>query len=329
MANTDGVMSYNDSDHTRHDCIIFPDNGGYCTALVVCKRASSMLSITGCLFDMFVIWLFRKYTEFAQRMILYLCFGSLLLSISYIMGDFYTEVTTVCVVQSVFMQYSICHILIWVCFIILNLLLNIIWSTSIMQYEAILFVCGWIIPGGLAALPFIDNIYGPAGAWCWMINKWTWRFGLWYFWEFLSFICIFVCIFVMIFKLRHRSEEKLEFMDAATIMRKHVIDQDIRTLRIYPIVYLLPSIFPMVHRVQNAISYEKGDERYIFTFVLLHAVFAPLKGFAVSVAFLMDGRTRSVLNRRSFRDAWTQRFRTIVIREFPYGQQADFDIEIS
>ena len=332
MTTTDiSVKVYNHTDSVDSQlCHMFPSNPGYCVALVYCKRVSSVLSIIGCILTIFLIWLFKKYAEFAQRMIIHLSLGSLQLAISYIMGDFYIDSTIACIVQATWMQYSIWHILLWVCLIILNLLLNILWSKSLQRYETVMSIVGWLVPGFLAALPFIWNAYGPAGAWCWIKNEWAWRFGLWYIWDFISFIAIFICIVVVNFKLRNRFEADLTTMDAATFMRKQEMDRDIRTLRLYPIFYFLAIIFPLTNRLQNAILYAT-EEGYVFPLVLLHCMFGPLKGFANAVVFLMDERTRTLLNKRSFKEAWEKRFRRDVIREFPYGQQAlanDFDIEM-
>ena len=323
-------------EHTQDSqlCPTFPSNPGYCTALVYSKRVSSILSIIGCILTIFLIWLFRKYAEFAQRMILHLCLGALQLAICFIMGDFYIESTLPCTVQATWMQYSIWHILIWECLIILNLLLNIVWSKSLQTYEVAVSVFGWLVQGVLTALPFIWNAYGPATAtWCWIKNEWAWRFGLFYIWNFVTFIAIFVCIVVINVKLRNRVKIGHTSEDAATFMRKQEMDRDIRTLRFYPIVYFLSIIFPLIDRLQNAVSYSATEEEYVFPLVLLHCMFGPLKGFANAIVFLVDERTRKLLNYRSLNEAWEKKFRRGVVCEYPIGNQAlandDFDIELS
>ena len=311
-------------------CHMFPSNPGYCTALVYSKRVSGVLSIIGSILTIFLVWFLKKYAEFAQRMIIHLSLAALLLAIAYIMGDFYIDSTIACTVQATTMHYSIWCILIWECLIILNLLMNILWSKSLETYEGIVSVVGWLVPGLLAALPFIWNAYGPAGAWCWIKNEWTWRFGLWYIWDFVSFIAILICIVVINVKMKNRVEASLTTTDTATFMRKQEMDRDIRTLRLYPIVYFLAIIFPLANRLQNAISFAT-EEGYVFPLVLLHCMFGPLKGFANAIVFAMDERTWKLLNKRSFKEAWDKRFRRDVIREYPYGNRAlanDFNIEI-
>ena len=291
-----------------------------------------MLSIIGCILTIFsLIWLFRKYTEFAQRMIIHLSLGALQMAISFIMGDFYIKSTPACTIQATWLQYSIWHILIWECLIILNLLLNIVWSKSLQSYEVSVSVLGWFVPGVLAGLPFIWNAYGPTATWCWIKNEWALRFGLFYIWNCVTFILIFVCIVVMNVKLQNHVQLVSTSMDAVSFMRKEEMDRDIGTLRFYPIVYFMSIIFPLIDRIQNAVSVSSQEE-YIFPLVLLHCMFGPLKGFANAIVFLVDERTRKLLNKRSFKDAWERRFRSNTIREYPYGNQTlanDFDMEIS
>ena len=320
-------ISYNNSENPEL-CSMFPSNPRYCTALVYSKRVSGVLSIIGCVLTIFLVWFFKKYTEFAQRMIIHLSLGALQLAICYIMGDFYVESSISCIVQATWMQFSIWHILIWEFLIILNLLLNILWSKSLRSYEGVVSIIGWVVPGWLAAIPFIWNAYGPAGAWCWIKNEWTWRFGLWYIWDFASFIAILICIIVINVKMKQEFESALTTTDATAFMRKQEMGRDIRTLRLYPIVYFLAIIFPLANRLQNAVSFAT-EEGYVFPLVLLHCIFGPLKGFANAIVFVLDERTRNLLNKRSFKEAWDKMFRKDVIREYPYGNRAlanDFDL---
>ena len=216
-------------------------------------------------------------------------------------------------------------------YIIINLVLNIKGETSFQRHEMIIAILGWTIAILMAALPFIDNIYGRAGAWCWMTNTWVWRFGLWYIWDSVSFVGMLICIIIISYKLRVRLEENVGTTDGASFMREQAIDQDIKTMRAYPTVYFLMNLFPTINRIQNAASGTTEVEGYVFPLVLLQCIFGPFLGLAISVTFVMDDRTRSVLNVRSIQQAWTRKRNSYVIREYPYGEQimlSDIDLEV-
>lgn len=290
------------------DCLMFPAHPEYCDWLLLCKSISASLSIIGCLFTIFIIWLFHKYTEFTQRMIIHLSVATLLQAISYLLVDFVSEATLLCTIQGALMQFVAWVILLWILAIIINLLSQVIRGKRLGKYEIQLSLFCWFVPVLIAALPFVDDAYAPAGAWCWLKNTWGWRFGSWYIWSLCSFVFIFVSIVVITYKLRQHEKSVVGTFDSEYAMRHKLIKEAVRTLRVYPIAYFLVILFPTINRIQNILHGSQGHDAYVFELVLLHSLTDPLDGAVITLAFVMDRRTRRVLKFKKIKEAWKKKF---------------------
>ncbi|KAL5004299.1 hypothetical protein ScPMuIL_017755 [Solemya velum] len=95
-------MTYNSS----AECPLFPDVPGHCTVLVALRRTVATISLLGCLFVILVIWVFRKYQAFVQRLILYLSCAAFFLCIAYLMGELHPD-GPLCDFQSWWMTYFV------------------------------------------------------------------------------------------------------------------------------------------------------------------------------------------------------------------------------
>ena len=298
-------------------CEMFPGYPEKCTWLLNCKRISASLSIVGCVFTIFIIWLFDKYKEFTQRMIIHLSMGTLLQAFSYIMVDIVSEPSLLCIIQGALMQFVAWVILLWILAIIINLLFQVMTAKRLANYEVQISIFCWLFPVVLAAAPFADNAYAPAGAWCWLKNTWEWRFGTWYIWSIVSEVFIFVSIVLITYKLRQNETSVVGTYDSEYSARHRVIKEAVRTLRVYPIAYFLVILFPTINRIQNAIHGSHGHDAYVFPLVLMHSLTDPLDGGVITMVFVMDRRTRRVLSFKRIREAWKKKFqKKVKIHEF-------------
>ena len=286
------------------ECRLFPGHLSYCTLLIWCKRVSVSLSICGCMFAAFIIWLFNKYKEIYQRMILQLIIATLLQDAAYLLVDIVTETTPLCLIQATLIQFTAIVTILWICIIIFDLLANIVWGKPIRKFEIPISLCCWSVAAITAGLPFTGDAYGSAGAWCWLKNKWVWRFGLLYIWSFISFVFVFCSVLVMASKVRGSFKRNLGPSALGLVRRQLSVKEDIKTLKTYPVVYLIVIIFPLIHRIQNAISSSDGT----FWLVLLHTLAGPLDGAAMSLAFITDRMTRSTFHISSIKEAWKKKF---------------------
>ncbi|ESO98882.1 hypothetical protein LOTGIDRAFT_158835 [Lottia gigantea] len=254
--------------------------------VIQARQVIAVFSLVGCLFVIFVIWLFKKYIVFAQRLILYLCIGACMDSIAYIMGDMRPD-SPLCNFEGWFLQYFDGTVLLWVLVITINLYFNVVKERVTEKFEWVYHAVCWIVPLLISFLPFIGDHYGPAGAWCWIIENWRWRLGVWYGPLFIIIIFLFV-VYTYIFIVLKRKASTWEGMYNPDIERnQRLLKEDIKPLKFYPFVYLLVSIFPLINRIQNAIS----PHNHVFALVLLASIFAPLHGALIAVVFGMDIET--------------------------------------
>ena len=305
---TYATFTTNSSNMDDIACLESFDSLEHCEWLKLCKRFSASFSIVGCIFTIFIIWLFKKYTEFSQRMIIHLSIATLLQAIFYVLVDIVLEATVMCKMQGALLQFIAWVILLWILSIIFNLLWNVIWMKNLEKYERRISLLCWGLPIVIAGVPFADNAYAPAGAWCWYKNSFAWMFGSWYVWSQSSFVFIFVSIVVITYKLRKVSKDLVGTIDDDFTRRKQSIKEAVRTLRLYPIAYFLVILFPTIHRIQNVVEGSPEHHRGKFILVLLHSLTDPLDGAIITLVFVMDKRTRQVLNLKFMREAWKKKF---------------------
>ncbi|XP_066267695.1 cyclic AMP receptor-like protein A [Branchiostoma lanceolatum] len=295
-------------------CPMFDGDQYKCDVIVGIRKTVASLSLIGCLFMIAVIWLFRKYRSFVQRLILYLSIAALLDDVSYLMGDLHPD-GTLCNFQAFLLTFFEWSVLLWVCCITFNLTLNIIWMTRTDKYEIVYHVLSWGVPLILSCLPFIGNHYGPAGAWCWIPNQYThWRFGIWYgplFCLLGLMVVVYTCITVTLNRKVKRWEGTY---DPDVERNKDLLKEDIKPLRAYPFIYLALSIFPLVHRIQNAIS----PDNTVFALVVLHALTSPLQGMVNAIVYGLDRETIVRLTPTSIKLAIQSHFnQPTLISEYP------------
>ncbi|KAK6167290.1 hypothetical protein SNE40_021357 [Patella caerulea] len=295
-----------------HDCLIFPDNPSHCDAVVIARKITASCSFIGCVFMISVIWLFKKYSIFSQRLILYLSIGAVMDSIAYLMSGMRPDGPT-CNFQGWWLTYFDWTVLLWVTCITGNLYMNVIKAKLTDKYEWAYHVLCWVFPLVISCLPFIGDQYGPAGAWCWIVENWRWRLGIWYGPLFLIIIMLFVTYTYIIVTLKRRATTWEGTYDPDTERNHQLLKEDIKPLRYYPFVYLAVSIFPLINRIQNAIS----PDYHLFWLVLLASISAPLHGALNAVVFGMDIETLKRLSPAQIRVALQAHLYHQPVREYP------------
>lgn len=275
-------------------CIFFnTDSEDYrCVVILTVKRATGTVSLVGCIFVLFVIWLLRRYHSLAQKMILSLTVAAFADSVAYVMGESLAE-GPLCSFQAWWLTYFDWSALAWVCLITLNLYLNLVREVGTNRYEMLYHLTAWGGPLAMATLPLLRGCYGPAGAWCWITDAHVaWRFGIWYVPLFSLIFLMCGCYARIICVANRRMQSWLGTFNPERERRKVSLAEEIKPLKWYPSVYLLVSIFPLINRLHNAFYPQDPS----FTLTLLHVLTAPLHGLANAFVFSLDGDWRSVLS---------------------------------
>ncbi|KAJ8013429.1 hypothetical protein DPEC_G00053170 [Dallia pectoralis] len=275
-------------------CIYFnTDSDDYrCMVILRVKRATCTLSLIGCFFMLFVIWLLRRYHSLAQKMICCLTIVAFFDSVAYVMGDTHPE-GSLCNFQAWWLTYFDWSALVWVCLITLNLYLNLVREMSTSRYEPLYHLMAWGVPLVMASLPLINGYYGPAGAWCWITDDHvSWRFGIWYVPLFTLIFLMSGCYIRIIYLTNQRMQSWFGTFHPERERRKVSLAEEIRPLKWYPCVYLLVSLFPLINRLHNAFY----PQDPLFSLTLLHVLSAPLHGLSNAFVFGLDRETWSQLS---------------------------------
>ncbi|KAK7477161.1 hypothetical protein BaRGS_00031647 [Batillaria attramentaria] len=226
------------------------------------------------------------------RLVLYLTIAALLNGVGRLFQDTTSEHGGWCNFQALWLTYFNWAVLLWVACITVNLYFNVIRSATTEKFERWYHVVSWVVSFLVSLLPFIDNHYGPSGAWCWITGDVGWAMGIWYGPLFAS--------------------TWTGTYDPENERNQQMLKEDIKPLRLYPVVYVVLSIFPLVNRIQNATS-----DHHIFALVLLHAISATLQGAAYSLVFAIDRETLRSLTPAQIKAALQSKWAPpIVVREY-------------
>ncbi|XP_040279717.1 G-protein coupled receptor 1-like isoform X3 [Bufo bufo] len=192
----------------------------------------------------------------------------------------------------------------WVCSITLNLYLNVVKEMRTDQYQLTYHFTAWGVPFILSCLPLFGDLYGPAGAWCWITDEHVaWRFVIWYVPLFSLIFLMMLCYLRIIYVAKQRVITWSGTYDPRRERSKIIMAEEIKPLKWYPCVYLAVSLFPLLNRIHNAFY----PSHPVFILTLLHVMSAPLHGLANTIVFVLDKETWSQLTMASLRVAFQSR----------------------
>jgi hypothetical protein len=155
--------------------------------------------------------------------------------------------------------------------------------------------CNWI--------PFINLAYGTAGAFCWIRDREYENCDHFYFGIYLRFFLFYLPWFAVMFTnsilliisvCMIRRKHKLSIgQDYNTIQVQKKIENEIKPLIAYPIIFIVIMVVPFIQRIYGIFNNE--DNWYYFLSIMLLLVFR-LTGVFITIAFTLDAETRKKLN---------------------------------
>lgn len=276
------------------------------------SSASALVSVILCTGVIVLMVLFKKYHFFIQRLILYLTIVALaeaiavtLHRVDYNGANSATE--GFCVFIGFVDQTTSWAILIAISCITVNLMLNAIFHKRTEKFEKIYFILIFVFPITFNWIPFIELAYGSAGAWCWIrsenkdCSSFTFgvvlRFVLWYVPLYVILIILTVIYIIILYKItkdRRRWDGKF---DPESQQLKEQMQKEVKPLIVYPLIYLLINVVPLINRIHNTVSPNNPE----LALWILHALLFPLQGGIIAIAFTLDPQT---LRRLRPRQIW-------------------------
>ncbi|XP_062521382.1 cyclic AMP receptor 3-like [Corticium candelabrum] len=235
---------------TNSTCDEWPDNPGYCVAIEVGRTLTAVLSLLGCLFMILIIWLFRKYQFFVQRLILWLTIAAFLDAVGYVIATDQVEKNTLCIFQAFWITLFDWTVLLWVTCLTFNLFLIVLKLKKTDHLEWIYHLISWAGSLIIACIPFSNGIvYGPANTLCWIkAGANAFRFAIWYVPLVILLILMVSAYLYIVFIINRRSKTWSGSYDPEMERKMTLLKSDIKSLRFYPLVFLVLNVFPLINR---------------------------------------------------------------------------------
>lgn len=221
-------------------------------------------------------------------MVLWLSVSSALQSIAYII-PFPKDNDHLCDFQAWFVSFTDWLIALWICIIAFNLYQSVVLQKrNVIMYEKYYHLIAWLLSITIATIPLLisgNEVYGPAGAWCWIVKEHQdWRVVTWYGPLLIFFIYVIVMYLYIIITLSKLNTNQIAFYHREG-------EDDIRnkwkaSLRLsrYPLIFIVLWVIPIINRIQNWIMDDDG----IFTLVILHTICVSMQGTINSIVYCFD-----------------------------------------
>eukprot|EP01130_Rhizamoeba_saxonica_P009668 TRINITY_DN3941_c0_g1_i2.p1 TRINITY_DN3941_c0_g1~~TRINITY_DN3941_c0_g1_i2.p1 ORF type:complete len:243 (-),score=32.25 TRINITY_DN3941_c0_g1_i2:590-1318(-) len=187
-----------------------------------------------------------------------------------------------CIAQGLFLQYFQIATFCWITIIAFDLWMIVVRKRTRTSFlEKFYHIGAWVTALLFALFPLVTSSYGLSGIWCWIVNTDTassvWRFLVFYIPLYLMILVVIV-LYVMIIYNVIKYFKKSDTDDKS----KKRVRRQLNRLKLYPIIFLLLYIFPIINRIYDWSS--DGDQSF-FLF-LMQALTAPLLGFANGIVYV-------------------------------------------
>ena len=262
------------------------------------------LSTVICTVTLIFTCYYKLYKRFAHRLVIYQLLSTLFFSFvcaSELIFFNYTSSTTLkvlCDTVGFFLTIAVnskFFVTFWLTF---HLFAFVVFSKDLRRLELLYIFSSFGIPLLFGWIPFVNNLYGIAGAWCWIknwkgdcakdkillgtIEQYLLLYALALLLLFLELLMVIITISVLMYRSYCRSSKAQEENDP--LLQRQVEKQkkafkEILPLILYPIIFIILFLPSVIHRIYGAIV----PETEFFLFVL-HASTGPSWGLFVGIA---------------------------------------------
>ena len=275
-------------------------------AVAVVSASVALVSAVACSVVIAGIVLFKKYLFFTQRLILYLSIAAMVNSMAimlrlqrvvYYQSEFESKVERdLCIASGMLEQITGWWQLMAVVCITCSVFVRVVLKRNPEKAEWLFFFAIFFLPLTFNWIPFIHSAYGNAGAWCWIRNEDSdcdyfefgqyLRFILWYIPLYILLFILLVSYFIILGKIRSLDHKWQGRYDPEGEQQQKMMQGEVRPLLWYPVIYLVLNIFALTNRIQAAFFTDP-----VLALWFLQAVFSPMQGGFVSLAYALDSET--------------------------------------
>lgn len=264
-------------------------NDSRCTSLNVIRISVGLLSFFCSAFMIFIIWAFKRYLFFSQRLLLFLSIAGMLDTLPYIMGSVESDIK--CKIQGYLMTYFDWVCVGWISVITANIYRLVKHEKSYESQEMLFHLVCWFLPLIIAGIPLLTDSYGHSGPWCWIKGDTPWdnvmRFLVWYG----PVLVIVISLTAILVYLRIHTKRERDTWSGYSPEEENAKWKkwkEVRILFLYPIVFICISFFPLITRIHMALNTQSN-----FVLVLLTSITAPLLGTANTLLYSCGAEMRA------------------------------------
>ena len=256
-----------------------------------------------CLVVILVIVVYKKYSFFAQRLILYLAISAFLHSLSYPLArvNYYSTrpiLEDYCYFGGFFNNYTSWLEVLSICCLTFNVFMNVVLNKWSEKPEYVYLAIIWLLPLLWVWIPFLDHAYGNAGPWCGIrtVNEdcghylagSILHFVLWYVPFYILLIVTFITTVIIALKIRNMHEWEWRY-NPDLRRKQNRLQTEVKPLLLYLAIYLALNTFSFI---QHTYDTAKPNDPMIALWYL-HILTSPFRGAFIALVFALDSETRN------------------------------------
>ncbi|XP_066927575.1 cyclic AMP receptor-like protein A [Clytia hemisphaerica] len=282
-------------------CFLWPEHEAYCKIVQIAQISSASLFLVISLFIILIIWVFKLYHSFLQRLILYISLCSAVLCITFLLGNINTNHNNAfCFVQALSMHYFSWATLSWVICTTINMVF-ILRQLNTEKSERWYHLFVWLNSAFWTIIPAVIGDFGKTEIWCWItIQHPILKFTVWYI-PLLLVCMLMIVVYCYIFfhnKKVSRSASTVYSIDKSE--EKRLNKQEVKPLIGFPFIYILFTIPIFIMRIRETF-YPDDSQRFIL--VLVAVILGPSIGTCNALAYALFHGTFRALTFRKFKSA--------------------------
>lgn len=282
--------------------------------VAVIAASTGTFSVLASLTVISVIAVFKKYNVFIQRLILYLCLAAALNSLCITLRFARLAPDTsdwhrLCVATAFIDQTTLWSLTIAFSCLTFSMLITVVFNkdTKALEFGYIFLI--FIFPLAFNWIPFLQESYGEAGAWCWIRTKnydhdcsvhklgMYLKYALWYAPHYVVLGVLFVVYLVVVTNvIRKRNHWRWLYSSEPAVRAEQLkMKELVMPIIFYPLGFFLLNLVPLINRVYDSIN----GPNYILW--VLHASLSPLQGGYIALVYVLDRDTMRRLNLKELR----------------------------
>ena len=295
------------------------------------RSTIGLFSVVCCALVIFIIVLFKKYTFYTQRLILYLAIAAMIHAFSFCLTRVnYSTPRPIednyCKFGALLNHYTAANEVLSVCFMTLNVVVKAVCNRSTMKAEPFIVAAIFLLPATWCWVPYVlEGGYGTAKGWCtirtlnadctpYRYEAWL-QFGLRYIPLYMLMLITIISIVLVGVRVNMRSAKWVRKWDTVNSAIRENLKREILSIIWYPIIFILFNFFSLINQIYTTIHPDPKDlPTAYFVLIYLRILTTPLRGAFIALAFALDRETRKRLTVTQCRAAcleWVRRKETV------------------